>query len=174
MSYPLKFFGETQDLSIFRHVFYAPLWYREWCSYAGEVRMFKRPYFGFAWNVGDSLSYKILDMHDNPKKHCKVLHRSVIYHVILIQHLKLRCHCILMTSTFWLSSRMMPSNVQGVENSYATPVLLPLGDPYSGKRMRVNAEGAQASDTTSLQKPERLRKWRKMEVILIWGLQKKQ
>ena len=42
---PLEVFsGETPDLSIFRHAFYALVWYREWCTKAAEVRMFKGRY----------------------------------------------------------------------------------------------------------------------------------
>ena len=40
--------------------------------------MFKEQYLGIVYNIGDSLCSKIVEMHNDPKKHCQVLHRSVV------------------------------------------------------------------------------------------------
>ena len=152
---PLEVFsGETPDLSIFRHAFYGPVWYREWCTKAGEVKMFKGRHLGIAWNVGDSLCSKIMEVNENPKKYCQFLHRSVILprdpnmafeHQMLL-YLK---HKYFLT----VIADETLSNIQGAEKLDATPVVLPLGDKHMGKRMKVNAEGAQAPDATSFQMP---------------------
>ena len=76
---PLEVFcGETPDLSIFRHAFFAPVWYREFNAKAGEIKMLKGRFMGIAWNVGDSLCMKILTVPDNPKKRGKILNRGVV------------------------------------------------------------------------------------------------
>ena len=63
---------------MFKHAFYAPVSYRAWLTKAGEVRMFKGCHWGIAWNIGGTLCSKILEVYENPKKCCQVLHRSVI------------------------------------------------------------------------------------------------
>ena len=51
---PLEVFcGETPDLSIFRHAFFAPVWYREFTAKSGEIKMLKGKFMGISWNVGD-------------------------------------------------------------------------------------------------------------------------
>jgi hypothetical protein len=72
------FCGETLDLSVFRHAFFAPVWYREFNAKAGEIKMLKGRFMGIAWNVGDSLCMKILTVPDNPKKRGQILNKGVV------------------------------------------------------------------------------------------------
>ena len=50
----------------------------------------------------------------------------------------------------------VPFNIQGLGNADATPVKLPLGDQYEGRKIKVNAQWVQASNETSPQKPHEI------------------
>ncbi len=62
---PLEcFIGETPDLSVFRHRWYAPVWYKEKTAATGQAKLFQGQYIGLAWNVGEALCAKILTCLD--------------------------------------------------------------------------------------------------------------
>ena len=73
------FCSEIPDLSVFWHAFFAPVQYREFNAKAGENKMLKWCFMGIAWNVGDSLCMKILNVPNNPKKQGQILNRGVVF-----------------------------------------------------------------------------------------------
>ena len=121
---------------------------------AGEVRMFQGQYLNIALIIEDSLCSKILEVHENPKKHCQVLHRSVI--LPCDPNMAFEQQMLLYPKDKYFPTVIMdeaPSNIQGEEKLDASPMVLPPGEQHTRKRMKVNAEEAKAPDVTSLQMP---------------------
>ena len=121
---------------------------------AGEVRIIKGWYLGISWNVRKSLCSKILEVHENPKKRCQVLHRSDVLPRdpnMAFEHQML----LYPKDKYFLAviEDEAPSNIQGAEKSDAILVALSPGEQHMRKQIKVNAEGVQAPDATSLQMP---------------------
>ena len=91
--------------------------------------MFKGQYLGIEWNIGDSLCSKILEVHENPKKHCQVPHRSVILPHDPNTAFEHQMLLYLMDKYFFT---IIKDEAPSTEKLYAIPVFLPLGDEHMG------------------------------------------
>ena len=101
----------------------------------------------------DSLCSKILEVHENPKKCCQVLHRSV--DVPHDPNMAFESRILLYPKDKYfltVTKDDAPPNIQGAGNLDATPIVLPQDDQHMGKRMNLNAGGVQVSNDNNLQK----------------------
>ena len=58
--------------------FWETLYYRKWVGKAGKVLMHPRRFIGFTWNIGDSMTFKVLQCNENPNKRNCFVHRGVV------------------------------------------------------------------------------------------------
>ena len=71
------FWGETPDISIIRFKFWEPVYYRNWTDKPGKVLMHPGRFVGFAWNIGDPMTFKVIQCNEDPHKRNIVVHRGV-------------------------------------------------------------------------------------------------
>ena len=48
------------DISMIQLKFWEPVYYRNWTDRAGKVIMHPGMFVGFAWNIGDHMTFKLL------------------------------------------------------------------------------------------------------------------
>ena len=112
--------------------------------------MFKQQYMGITRNVGYSICSKILEVQNNSKNYCQVLHRSVVLVLDLNKAFETKMLLFPKDKFFpTVIKNYVPSNIQRVGNLDATPDVLTPGGRQEVKRIKVNAKGAQVP-----QKPE--------------------
>ena len=61
-----------------RFKFWEPVYYRNWTETANKVLMHPRRFMGFAWDVGDPMTFKVLQCHANPHQRAQVLRRGAV------------------------------------------------------------------------------------------------
>ena len=74
-----SFWGETPDISMIQFKFWEPVYYRNWTETASKVLMHTGRFMGFAWDVGNLMTLKVLQCHSDPKKRAQVLHRGAVF-----------------------------------------------------------------------------------------------
>ena len=72
------FWGETPDISMLRFKFWDPVYYQNWTDKVGKVLMHPGRFVGFACNIGDPTTFKVLQCNEYPHKRNVVVHRGVI------------------------------------------------------------------------------------------------
>ena len=72
-------FGDTPNISVFRFVFWSPVWYYAPSNSFPNSKMLPRRFIGIARNVGDAFCFLIVIHDDDPDKR-KIIARSVIRH----------------------------------------------------------------------------------------------
>ena len=72
-------FGDTPDISVFRFVFWSPMWYYAPSNSFASSKMLPGRFIRIARNVGDAFCFLIVVHDDDPDK-CKVIARSVTWH----------------------------------------------------------------------------------------------
>ena len=70
-------FGNTPDISVFRFVFWSPVWYYAPSNSFPYSKMLPGRFIGIARNVGDAFCFLIV-VHDDDPDQCQVIVRSVI------------------------------------------------------------------------------------------------
>ena len=70
------FWGETPDISMIHFKFWEPVYYRNWNKTASKVLMHPGRFMGFAWDVGDPMTFKVLQCHADPHKQAQVYRRA--------------------------------------------------------------------------------------------------
>ena len=58
--------------------FWDMMYYRNWTDKAGKLLMRPGRFMGFAWNIGDPMTFKVLQCNKNPHKQNVVFHRGVV------------------------------------------------------------------------------------------------
>ena len=58
--------------------FWKPVYYRNWTKTASKVLMHPGRFVGFAWDVGNPMTFKVLQCHADPKKRAQILHRGAV------------------------------------------------------------------------------------------------
>lgn len=72
-------FGDTPDISVFRFVFWQPIWYYSPTGSFPNPRMLKGRFLGISPNVGDAFCFRVLTEPDDPSTDAPVvIARSVI------------------------------------------------------------------------------------------------
>ena len=72
------FGGETPYILMISFKLWEPVYFQN-CTYkSGKVIMYPRRFFGFAWNVGDPMNFKLLQFNTDLHKHNVGLHRGVV------------------------------------------------------------------------------------------------
>ena len=72
------FWGETPDISMIWFKFLEQVHYRNWTDKPVKVLMNTRRFLGFAWNIGDPMTFKWLQFNEDLYKRNIVVHRGVI------------------------------------------------------------------------------------------------
>ena len=72
------FWGETPDIPMICFKFWEPVYFRNWTYKSGKVLMHPGRFMAFTWNVGDPMTFKMLQCNANPHKCNMVVHRGVI------------------------------------------------------------------------------------------------
>ena len=72
------FWGETPEISMIRFKLWEPVYYQNLTETASKVLMHPGRFMGFAWDVGDPMTFKVLQCHANPKRRAQVLHRGAV------------------------------------------------------------------------------------------------
>ena len=62
------FWRKTPDILMIRFKFLVLVYYRKWTKIASKVLMHPGSFMGFAWDVGDPMTFKVLQCHTNPKR----------------------------------------------------------------------------------------------------------
>ena len=62
------FWGETPNISMIHFKFWELVYYRNWTEKDSKVLMHPRRFMGFAWDVGDPMTFKVLQCHANMKR----------------------------------------------------------------------------------------------------------
>ena len=57
--------------------FWELVYYRNWMDKASKVLMHPRRFMGFAWDICDSMTFKVLQYNANPHKRNVSIHRGV-------------------------------------------------------------------------------------------------
>ena len=73
-----SFWGETPGISMIRFKLWEPVYYRNWTETVGKVLMHPRRFVGFAWYVGNTMTFKVLQCHENTKNQIQILHMGVV------------------------------------------------------------------------------------------------
>ena len=71
------FWGETPDISMIQFKLWDPVYYRNWTDKAGKVLMHPGRFIGFAWIIGDPMTFRLLQCNDDMNKRHAVVHRGV-------------------------------------------------------------------------------------------------
>ena len=58
--------------------FWEPVYYRNWTETASKVIMHPRRFMGFTWDVGDPMTFKVLQCHSDLHQQAQVLHRVAV------------------------------------------------------------------------------------------------
>ena len=61
-----------------RFKFWEPVYYRNWTETAGKVLIHPGRFVGLAWDIGDPMTFKVLQCHEYPNKRSQILHRGVV------------------------------------------------------------------------------------------------
>ena len=61
-----------------RFKLWEPVYYQNWNDKAGKVLMHSRIFVGFAWNVGDPMTFKVLQCNEDLHERNIVVHRGVV------------------------------------------------------------------------------------------------
>ena len=72
-----EFRWETPDISMIQFKFWYPVYYRNWTDKAGKVLMHPGRFIGFAWIIGDPMTFRVLQCNDDMHKRHAVVHRSI-------------------------------------------------------------------------------------------------
>ena len=72
------FWGETPDISMIQFKFWDLVYYRNRTDKEGKVIMLPRSFVGFAWNIGEPMTFKVLHCNEDPHKRNVVVHRGVV------------------------------------------------------------------------------------------------
>ena len=72
-----SFWGETPDISMIRFKFWEPVYYQNWTDKSGKVIMHPGRFVGFAWNVSNPMTFKVLQFNEDQYKRNIVVHRGV-------------------------------------------------------------------------------------------------
>ena len=54
-----SFWGETPNISMTKFKFLEPVYYRNWTETSGKVLMHPGRFMGFAWDVGEPMTFKV-------------------------------------------------------------------------------------------------------------------
>ena len=54
------------------------VYYRNWTDKAGKVLMHPGMFVGFVCNVGDAMTFNVIQCNEDPRKYNIVLHRGVV------------------------------------------------------------------------------------------------
>ena len=71
------FWGETPDILMIRLKILKPVYYRNWTDKVGKVLMNPGRFVGFAWNVSNPMTFKVLQFNEDQYKRNIVVHRGV-------------------------------------------------------------------------------------------------
>ena len=72
------FWGETEGISTIHFKFCQPVYFRNWTDKSGKVLMHPGMFVGFAWNVGNPMTFKVLQYNNNPHNCNMVVQRGVV------------------------------------------------------------------------------------------------
>ena len=72
------FWGERPDTPMIRFKFWDPVYFLNWTDKACKVLMHSRRFMGFAWNIGDPMTFKVLQCNTDLHKRNMVVHRGVV------------------------------------------------------------------------------------------------
>ena len=72
------FWGEMPDISMIRFKFWEPVYYQNWTDKSGKVLMRPGRFVGFAWIIGDPMTFKLLQCNEYLRKRNIVLHICVV------------------------------------------------------------------------------------------------
>ena len=72
------FSGETPHISMIWFKFWEPVYYWNWTDKTGKVLMHPGRFLGFAWNIGDPMTLKVIQCNKDPHNRNIVVHRGVI------------------------------------------------------------------------------------------------
>ena len=73
-----SFWGEMPDISMIWFKLWGPLYFRNWDDKSGKVVMHPGVFMGFACNIGDPMTFKVLQCDEDPHNHNIVVYRGVV------------------------------------------------------------------------------------------------
>ena len=73
-----EFWGGTPDISMIWFKFWEPMYFWNWADKASKVFMNPGRSMGFEWNIGDPVTFKVLQCNKDPHKRNIVVHRGVV------------------------------------------------------------------------------------------------
>ena len=72
------FWGETPDILMIWFKLWEPMYYQNWTDNAGKVLMHPGRFVWFTWNIGDPMTFKVLQCNEDPHKWNIFVNRGVI------------------------------------------------------------------------------------------------
>ena len=70
--------GKTPEILMISFKFWETVYYRNWTETANKVLMHPGRFMGFAWDIGDHMTFKVIKCHADPHKWAQMLHRGAV------------------------------------------------------------------------------------------------